>query len=70
MTIKQKLLDALGNTLDHISEERLIDILLDAFKAKQDEIEKLRSENSYERQRLRQERDTLENERLRMRLWR
>ncbi len=67
MTNKQKLLDALGCALDEINEDRLIDILVDAYKAKKQRIVELESANCLERQRLHDERNSLLDERRRMR---
>ena len=52
MSIKQKLLDSLNVTLEDISMERLIDILLDTYKAKCQYIKKLEGENAHEREQL------------------
>ena len=52
MSTKQKILDALGCALDEISEDRLVDILLDAYKRKEQRIKNLEAENVTERQRL------------------
>ena len=60
--MKQKLLAALGITLDDVSEERLLDILLDAYKAKQKQIQQLEGENGHEREMLHAEREKLRDE--------
>ena len=67
MSVKQKILDGLGCALDHISEERLIDILLDAYKAKQRHIEQLEGENAHEREMLHAEHESLRREQEKMR---
>ena len=67
MSVKQKILDGLGCALDHISEERLIDILLDAYKAKQKRIEALEGENAHEREMLHAEHESLRREQHKMR---
>ena len=67
MSLKEKILDTLGCALDDISEDRLLDILLDAYKAKQHRIKELANENAYERDLLERERMRLIQEQQRMR---
>ena len=62
MNIKQKILDGLGCTLDEISEERLIDILLDAYQAKERRIKALEGENAREREAMHEEREAMKRE--------
>lgn len=66
MSYKQKLLEALNITFDDLSESRLLDILLDAYKAKKERIIQLEAENAHERETLRAEREALLSERRRM----
>src|SRR5690348_12352856 len=51
--MKEKILKALDCALEDLSEERLLDILLDAYKAKSARIESLEAENAREREQLR-----------------
>jgi hypothetical protein len=67
MPSKQKLLDALDCTLEDLSEDRLLDLLLDAYAAKKKKIEELRSENAREAQALHDQREVLDKEYQRMR---
>ena len=53
--------------IDEINENRLLDILLDAFAAQKEKIEALRGENAHERQCMRSERQLLQAEFQRMR---
>jgi hypothetical protein len=55
MTVKTKILEALNITFDDISEDRLLDILLDAYKSKDQAILRLEGENACERERMRGE---------------
>lgn len=66
MDSKQKLLEALNITFDDLSETRLLDILLDAYKSKKERIAQLESENAHERDTLRADREALLSERRRM----
>jgi hypothetical protein len=66
MTIKQKLLAALNIMLDDISEERLIDILLDNYKEKTQRIEELAGENAHEKFMLQEEWEKIKREHHRM----
>ena len=66
-TLKEKLLDTLDFALDDVSEERLLDILLDAYNAQKREIERLRGENAREAQRLHDQHDALMRERRELR---
>lgn len=66
MDAKQKLLEALCITFDDLSEARLLDILLDAYKAKKERIVQLEGENAHEREVLQSEREALLAERRRM----
>jgi hypothetical protein len=67
VTIKNKLLDALDITLEDVSEERLIDLLLDAYKVKERRIEVLEGENAHEREDMHHEREKMREEYRRMR---
>lgn len=67
MPSKQKILDALDVAIDDLGEDRLIDILLDAYKAKNDRILQLEGENCHERLVLQSERESLREESRRMR---
>lgn len=67
MPHKQKLLDALNITFDDLSEDRLLDILLDAYKAKKQRIAALEVENAQERERLQNDLECVRRERQRMR---
>lgn len=67
MNTKQKILAALDYALDETSEARLLDILLDAYKSKKDEIQRLRTENQQTRQDLYNEREAMADERHKMR---
>jgi hypothetical protein len=67
MTIKDKLLGALDITLEDISEERLLHLLLDAYRAKQRSIEHLESENAREREDMHHEREKIRENYRRMR---
>lgn len=66
MTVKDKILAALGCALDEISETRLIDILLDAYEKKKQRIAVLEGENAHERARLEFEHDKMREEYRRM----
>lgn len=66
MTTKSKILAALNCTLDDLDEGRLLDILLDAYKRKQETIEALAAENAAERERLDSDLDAIRRERRRM----
>ena len=67
MSVKEKILDALDVAIDDVSELRLVDILLDAYKLKVKRIEELNAENAMERERLYAERDMMAQERHKMR---
>lgn len=67
MITKQKLLDAMGLTIDCIGEDRLLDILLDAYKAKGEEIARLKGENCHEREVMHAEREQMRAEYSRIR---
>ena len=62
MSTKQKIIDALGCALDDISEDRLLDILLDAYEAKKHEIEVLEGANAREREDMYHERERMREE--------
>lgn len=66
MNTKKRILEALDCALDDISEERLLDILLDAYHSKKKEIERLQGENSHEREMLHSEREQCLEDRRRM----
>ena len=66
-SIKQKLIAALDIALEDVGEDRLLDILLDAYASKKREIEKLKNENAGERQYLRKQHDDLVREQHRLR---
>ena len=61
-TLQQKLLKALDLTLDDLSEERLIDVLLDNYKFKAEQVETLANENLHEREQIQGERDAMRKE--------
>jgi hypothetical protein len=67
MSVKSKIVEALGCTLDDISEERLVDILLDSYRTKKQEISRLQVENIREREDMYRERQSLRDEQRRMR---
>ena len=67
MTTKKKIIAALGCALDDISEERLLDILLDAYAGKKKRIQELERENLAERERLHQDLECIRREQDRMR---
>lgn len=67
MKTKQKILEALDCALDEISEERLLEILMDAYKAKKDRISQLEGENCHEREVMHHERQKMHEEYRRMR---
>ena len=67
MSIKQKLIDALDCTIEDINEDRLVDILLDAYKTRGDQITHLEGENAQERERLYAEFESIKREQKRMR---
>ena len=68
MTIKEKILEALGGcVLDDISESRLIDILVDAHAALRQRIADLEGTNAVEREDLHQSQDRIQEEMHRMR---
>ena len=67
MKTKQKILEALGIALDDVNEDRLLDILLDAYKAQKDQIVQLRGENAHERLCLQSDRDNMREEMRRIR---
>jgi hypothetical protein len=62
MSVKNKILAALDYALEDISEDHLIDILLDAYKAKKDHIRKLEAENEHERNDIYHERQRMREE--------
>lgn len=62
MDTKQKILAALGCALDDLSEARLLDILLDAYQAKKDEIVELKKANQLEQFKLATEREGVREE--------
>jgi hypothetical protein len=66
-TIKEKLLDTLDFSLDDVSEERLLDILLDAYNGQKKEVERLRSANVGEALRLHEQQNALIRERRELR---
>lgn len=68
MSIKEKILSALDCALEDITEDRLIDILLDAYQAKTQQIVKLQGENAAERERLHHDHEMLREEHRRMRM--
>lgn len=67
MKTKQRLLKALDCSLEDISEDRLVDILLDTFNAKKRRIEELEGDNARERFDIQNERDRMRDELHRMR---
>lgn len=62
MTGKQKILDALDCVIDDLSEDRLIDLLVDAYEAKKRRINELAAENARERESLHHEREMVRAE--------
>jgi len=63
MTIKDTLLQILSDTtIDEQSTERLLDLLADKLAKQQEEIKRLRAENSAEYQRLQDEREIVRRE--------
>jgi hypothetical protein len=62
-----KILDALGCALTNISEERLLDILLDAYESKKKQISELQAANAREREDLHHQRELMAEEYRRMR---
>lgn len=67
MNNRSRILEALGDVVDDISEERLLDILLDSYAAKKQRIKELEGENAHERQALHDDRERLHEEMRRMR---
>ena len=59
---KQKILDALDCVIDDLSEDRLIDLLVDAYESKKRRIIELTSENAREREQLHQDREQIHKE--------
>ncbi len=66
MTVRDKILEALGD-IDNISDERLCDLLLDAFAEQRKKIEQLEAFNNAERISLRNEQEALRQEQRRVR---
>jgi hypothetical protein len=66
ITTKAKILAALEIALEDIAEDRLLDILLDAYAAKKRAIEHLSHVNDTEREKLREERQAVHMDRMRM----
>lgn len=64
---RSRILEALGDVVDDISEERLLDILIDSYAAKKRRISELEGENAHERQALHDDRERLREEMRRMR---
>ena len=62
MTSKAKILEALDIALDDVSEDCLLDILLDAYKSKDQAILRLEGENAREREDMHQERERMREE--------
>lgn len=67
MNKRSRILEALDNVVDDLSEERLLDILLDSYSAKKQRIKELESENARERQDLRDTQEQLREDMRRMR---
>ena len=67
MTAKTKILEALDIALDDVSEDRLLDILIDAYKSKDQAILRLEGENAREREYIYHEREQMRDEFRRMR---
>lgn len=67
MPNKEKLLEALDCTIDDVSEERLVDVLLDSYAKMKERIKVLEAENSGERERLHYEMNNIQEERMKMR---
>lgn len=66
MSIRDKILSALTSTLEDLSEERLVDILIDELKSARAEVERRAGENIAEYQRLQQDREHNREEYLKM----
>ena len=66
-TVKEKILEALNVTLEDLSECRLIEILIDAYKAKESEVSELKAANNQERVDLALERGQMRQEYHKMR---
>ena len=66
MNIRKKLLDALDLTIDDLSEDCLVDILLDVHKRNQQQIKQLQGENSHEREMIHEEREIMKRDYQRM----
>jgi hypothetical protein len=67
MNTKEKILAALNCALDDIAEDRLLDILLDAYRAKKARIAELEVANEAEREKLQYAHDALHREQIRLR---
>ncbi len=67
MNTKQKILDALDIAIDDLSEDRLIDILLDAYKDTRRQLNEVKFENARERETIRRERERMQEDHRRMR---
>lgn len=68
MSTKEKILSALGCSLEDLSESRLLDILLDAYQDKKDRIEELESANVQEREKLHTAEENIRRELRQMRM--
>lgn len=67
MSIKKKILGVLDVSLDEITEHRLLDILIDAYHAKQKRINELAGANAREREDIHLQREQMAQEHRRMR---
>jgi hypothetical protein len=67
MSIKEKILEVLDCALDDLSEERLLEILLDAYQGKKRTIANLEHECSAVRQQLHDEKERIRDEHKRIR---
>lgn len=63
MSIKEKLLSAIGDLpYEEMSNERLVDILVDKLKSQQEEIKRLNNANNIEKLKLHDDRDLVHSE--------
>lgn len=65
--MKQKILEALDCVLEDVGEDRLVDILVDAYNAQKERLEASVTENNAERQHMHDERERMKQEHHRMR---
>lgn len=67
MGIKEKIIAAMGVTIEDISEEAMIGILLDVYKGQKRIIQALRAENAQEREDLHNQFESIKRDRHEMR---